>query len=69
MLITENTNLKVSSTTRYIVNVQTGALVINYNTGGAISEVVANQTGELVVPENTELTFSLNGDTATITRI
>ena len=60
---------KSQATTKYVVNVQTGALVITYNTDGASSSVAATVTGELLVPADTILTFALNGDTATITRL
>lgn len=69
MQITANTKLTVSNTTVYAINTETGALVVNMNTNGSTSNITITEPSSLTVPEDSELTFTLNGDTATITRL
>jgi hypothetical protein len=54
---------------RYSINVQTGALVVGYSTGGTLSSMAITTPSEINVVAGSTLTFTLNGDVADITRI
>lgn len=67
MQITDTLEITASPFTRkFIVNVTTGALVVNYNTDNVSSEINVTEVSEITVAIGASLTFSLNGDTATI---
>ena len=61
--------IEVENSSEFVVNVETGALQIIYNTKDAASTLLVLEPSKLIVPEKTTMTFALNGDTATITRL
>lgn len=69
MNITESTSLDIKNTTRYVINVENGTLEAVLNTGGATSTLAVTEPSEILVPAESTLTFNLNGDTATVTRL
>tara|TARA_R110001599_G_scaffold60377_1_gene167885 strand:+ start:5377 stop:5601 length:225 start_codon:yes stop_codon:yes gene_type:complete len=74
MKITDDLVLPTTGTTmnteEYAVNVLTGALSVGLETDGElVSNNVIDIPSKLIVPANSRLTFALNGDTATITRL
>lgn len=70
MQITDNLKIDpVNNTTEHAINVETGALVVTMETEGASSNITIAEPSKLIVPLGSTLTFALNGDTATITRL
>lgn len=67
--ITDLTSIIVKVKSRYSINVQTGALVVGYNTGGTTNSMTIPEPSEINVIAGSTLTFTLNGDVADITRI
>jgi glucose dehydrogenase len=70
MQITNSTILEVTNTTLYAINVQTGALVVTITTDGtSASNTTITEPSSVTVPGGSVLTFALNSDIATITRL
>ena len=61
--------MNAKSKTSYIINVTTGTLVVTYTTGSVSNNRPITEPTEIKVPGAGVLTFTLNGDTANITRI
>lgn len=69
MQITDDLKLTVTDTTEYLINIQNGTLQVTLDTDGAQNSMVVAEPSKLLVPADSTLTFALNGDTATITRL
>ena len=68
--ITDMLVINVEVRARYSINVTTGTLVVGYATGTAINSMEFTAgSAEISAVDNSVLTFTLNGDTADITRI
>lgn len=69
MIITSDLSYSAENTQEVAINVETGALVVTLDTDGATSSIAVTEPSKLIIPEKSKLTFALNGDTATITRL